>query len=123
MPSQTNEQALEAAIQETLCGTTIEKIKEQDPDANIAEESEQYLSGNGYYIGDPDDFDAIYAIDKRRFWSFLEETQKEELEKLQRHGDWKLKILERLDRMIIRFLIGNKKEQDFSLEIDKVELH
>ena len=103
MPSQTNEQALEAAIQETLSGTTIEKIKEQDPNANIAEESEQYLSGNGYYIGDPDDFDAKYAIDKRRFWSFLEETQKEELEKLQRHGDWKLKILERLDRMIKKY--------------------
>ena len=103
MPSQTNEQALEAAIQESLSGTTIEKIKEQDPNANIAEESEQYLSGNGYYIGDPDDFDGKYAIDKRRFWSFLEETQKEELEKLQRHGDWKLKILERLDRMIKKY--------------------
>ncbi len=103
MPSQTNEQALEAAIQETLCGMTIEKIKEQNPNANIAEESEQYLSGNGYYVGDPGDFDAKYAIDKRRFWSFLEETQKEELEKLQRHGDWKLKILERLDRMIKKY--------------------
>ena len=39
MPSQTNEQALEAAIQETLSGTTIEIIKEQNPLANIAEES------------------------------------------------------------------------------------
>lgn len=103
MPSQTNEQALEAAIQETLSGITIEKIKEQDPNTNIAEESEQYLSGKGYYIGYPDDFEAKYAIDKRRFWSFLEETQREELEKLQRHGDWKLKILERLDRMIKKY--------------------
>jgi len=83
MPSQTNEQALEAAIQETLSGTTIEIIKEQNPLANIAEESEQYLLGKGYYIGDPDDFDAKYAIDKRRFWNFLKETQQKEQEKLQ----------------------------------------
>ncbi|CAM4171232.1 type I restriction endonuclease subunit R [Gillisia hiemivivida] len=103
MHSQTNEQALEAAIQETLSGTTIEMIKEQNPLANIAEESEQYLLGKGYYIGNPDDFDAKYAIDNRRFWNYLKETQKEELEKLQRHGDWKLKILERLDRMIKKY--------------------
>jgi len=81
--SQTNEQALEAAIQETPSGTTIEMIKAQNPSANIAEESEQYPLGKGYYIGDPDDFDAKYPIDKRRFWNFLEETQQKEQEKLQ----------------------------------------
>jgi len=36
MHSQTNEQALEAAIQETLSGTTIEMIKEQNPSVNIS---------------------------------------------------------------------------------------
>ena len=103
MPTQTNEQALEAAIQEKLSGLTLEEIKEKDPAANIAEESEQYRSGNGYFIGDPNDFNARYAVDTRRFWSFLQETQHEELEKLQRHDDWKLKILERLDRMIKKY--------------------
>ncbi|MFD0976560.1 hypothetical protein [Salinimicrobium gaetbulicola] len=39
MPSQTNEQALEAAIQETLSGITIEKIKEQDHNLNELLES------------------------------------------------------------------------------------
>ena len=34
------------------------------------------------------------------FGTFLETTQKEELEKLQRSADWKLKILERYDRMV-----------------------
>ena len=103
MPTQTNEQALEAAIQEKLSGLTLEEIKEKDPSANVAEESEQYRSGNGYFIGDPGDFNARYAVDTRRFWSFLKETQHEELEKLQRHGDWKLKILERLDRLIKKY--------------------
>ena len=103
MHSQTNEQALEAAIQEKLSGLTLEEIKEKDPAANVAEESEQYRSGNGYYIGDPNDFNTRFAIDERRFWDFLKETQEEELEKLQRHGDWKRKILERLDRMVNKY--------------------
>ena len=40
---------------------------------------------------------------KTRFWHFLEETQKEELEKLQRSADWKLKIQERYDRMVRKY--------------------
>ena len=44
-------------------------------------------------MGDSNDFNARYAIDEVRFWDFLEKTQKEELEKLQRSSDWKLKIL------------------------------
>ena len=44
-----------------------------------------------------------YAIDEYRFWDFLQTTQKEELAKLQKQSDWKLKILERLDRMIKKY--------------------
>ena len=40
-------------------------------------------------------FNAQYAIDENRFWHFLDASQKEELEKLQRAPDWKLKILQR----------------------------
>ena len=41
-----------------------------------------------------------FAIDEIRFWDFLETTQKDELAKLKKQSDWKLKILERFDRMI-----------------------
>lgn len=99
MISQTNEQALEAAIEKALTGTSIEDIKE-----NAASESaELYRAGNGYYIGDTNNFNPKYALDENRFWHFLETTQKKELEKLQRSADWKLKILERYDRMVKKY--------------------
>ncbi len=99
-PSQTNEQALEAAIEKALTGFSREEMKMQ----NMAlEEQAFYRSGNGYYIGDTNDFNAKYAIDETRFWHFLGATQKEELEKLQRSADWKLKILERYDRMLKKY--------------------
>jgi type I restriction enzyme R subunit len=102
--SQTNEQALEAAIEKCLTGNCLEELKEQGiyyP--KVAERSDLYRAGNGYYMGSPDDFSAKYAIDEVRFWNFLEATQKEELTKLQKQSDWKLKILERLDRMIKKY--------------------
>lgn len=100
-PSKTNEQALEAAIEKALSGTCLE---EQNTDINsVAEPQEIYRGGNGYYIGDTNDFNAKYALDETRFWHFLEATQKEELEKLQRAADWKLKILQRYDRMVKKY--------------------
>jgi len=97
--SKTNEQALEAAIEKALIGTCLEE-QEANTDSNIVEEPNgAYQSGNGFYMGDKSKFNAKYAIDEERFWHFLESTQKEELDKLQRQNDWKLKILERLDRM------------------------
>ncbi len=99
MTSQTNEQALEAAIQKALTGTTTEELKAN----SLSEPENYYRSGNGFYIGNPNDFNALYAIDERRFWHFLEATQKQELEKLQGHSDWKLKIMNRLDRMIKKY--------------------
>lgn len=65
----------------------------------MAEELAPCRAGNGFYLGNPADFNAKYAIDETRFWNFLETTQKEELAKLQRSSDWQLKILERFDRM------------------------
>lgn len=97
MPSQTNEQALESAIEKRLTGSSLEEVK------TISEPKEHYRSGNGYYIGFANDFNAKYAIDEARFWHFLETTQTEELAKLQKQSDWKLKILERLDRMIKKY--------------------
>lgn len=96
MTTQTNEQALEAAIEKCLTGTCLEVVKE----TAVSDRDPLYRGGNGYYIGYPTDFDARYAIDMLHFWAFLEETQATELAKLQKQSDWKLRILERLDRML-----------------------
>lgn len=103
MTSQTNEQALEASIEKRLTGTNLEELKDNTGNQLVEERVELYRSGNGYYIGSSFDFNAKFAIDETRFWHFLESTQKEELEKLQKHSDWKLKILERLDRLIKKY--------------------
>ncbi|WP_321480395.1 DEAD/DEAH box helicase family protein [uncultured Bacteroides sp.] len=101
MTSQTNEQALEAAIEKCLTGSCLEELKIGNEARTIAAEGTSlYRAGNGYFIGSPDNFEAKYAIDTFHFWGFLEATQPEELAKLQRQSDWKLRILERLDRMI-----------------------
>jgi type I restriction enzyme R subunit len=78
MPSQTNEAALETAI-------------------------ETHLTAGGYLAGTPADFNAKYALDETRFWHFLETTQADELAKLRRQSDWKLRILERLDRLVKKY--------------------
>ena len=103
MNAQTNEQALEATIEKKLTGTNLEELRELSGKGNIAEHAELYRAGNGYYLGLPEHFNMKYAIDENRFWHFLETTQKEELAKLQKQSDWKLKILDRLDRMIRKY--------------------
>lgn len=101
MQSKTNEAALEAAIEKALTGTCLEELSESL--GIVAEPQEVYRSGNGFYMGRASDFNAQYALDETRFWHFLETTQKEELEKLKRAADWKLKIVERLDRMVKKY--------------------
>ncbi|MDQ3192220.1 MAG: DEAD/DEAH box helicase family protein [Bacteroidota bacterium] len=104
MQSQTNEAALEATIEKILTGTSLEELKKQSISIQtVNEKAELYRSGTGYYIGSPNDFNPKIAIDEFRFWEFLQSTQKEELAKLQKQSDWKLKILERLDRMIKKY--------------------
>ena len=104
MTSHTNEQALEAAIEKTLTGSCLEELQVAGVAINaFNEEPGMYRAGNGYYIGQPSNFNAQFAIDEQFFWSFLEITQKEELEKLQKQSDWKLKILNRFDRMIKKY--------------------
>lgn len=100
MPSQTNEQALESAIEKKLTGFCLEDLKQE---GDIQERRELYRSGNGYYIGYASDFNTKYAIDEVRFWHFLETTQPEELAKLQKQNDWRLKILERFDRLVKKY--------------------
>jgi len=78
MASSTNEEALESVIENSLL--------------------EQ-----GFYRGNPSDFNKEYAIDEKRFWHFLQSTQEEELDKLKRDSQYKLKIISRLDKMIKKY--------------------
>jgi len=64
MSSQTNEEAFESHI-------------------------EKVLLAHGFYRGENSDFNKEYAINEKRFWDFLESTQKEELEKLKRDSQYK----------------------------------
>lgn len=96
MVSQTNEQALEAAIEKALVGSCLEERKNQVQDV-----VPDY--GNKYYRpGNPIDFNMQYALDERFFWAFLEKTQEDELDKIKRNNpnDWQRKIYERFDRLI-----------------------
>ena len=60
------------------------------------------MANNGFQLGLPSDFNALYALDEKFFWRFLEQTQEQELAKLQKHNpsDWQRKLLERYDRLI-----------------------
>ncbi len=99
MPTTTNEQALEAAIEKKLTGTCREEMNTTP----VAEHNELYRSGNGYHIGQPADFNPRYALDEVRLFHFLEKTQADELVKLQKQSDWRLKILERIDRLVKKY--------------------
>jgi type I restriction enzyme R subunit len=98
--SRTDEQALESSIEKVLTGASREELT-----AGTVEESAlEYGNGKFFYRGEPADFNKEYAIDEKRFWHFLETTQGEELEKLERRDpQYKLKILQRLDRMIKKY--------------------
>lgn len=99
MVSQTNEQALESAIETHLTGTCLEELK------NSVSEMPAYSNIYLYQIGHATDFNAQYAIDTQHFWSFLKQTQEQELDKLKANSpnDWQRKILDRFDKMIKKY--------------------
>jgi type I restriction enzyme R subunit len=100
MVSQTKEKDLEIAIEKALTGTFIEAGNGE----MVKEPDLPFGPHHGYQLGYPHDFDAQYGIDTKKFWSFLENTQKEELEKLKKGGsDWQRKVLERFDRMVKKY--------------------
>lgn len=101
MPSLTTEQALEAAIEQKLTGTTREILKTEG--LTVAEAAGLYRAGHGYWTGDPANFNADYAIDTERFWHFLKTTQPDELAKLQKQPQWELLILQKIDRLIKKY--------------------
>ncbi|OAI27885.1 type I restriction endonuclease subunit R [Methylomonas koyamae] len=117
MVSKTTEKELEIAIEKQLTGTCLEAQK------GVAEVGDLPFSPNhGYQLGLPQDFNARYAIDSKRFWAFLEHTQHEELEKLQKHGgDWQLKVLERFDKLIKKYGLLHLLKK--GLSVDDATLH
>lgn len=92
MVSNTKEIALEQAIERHLTGTTSEEL------------AAGATATGPYRIGRPADFDAARALDTAMFWSFLEATQAEALDKLRSRSpsDWQAKILGQLDKMVKR---------------------
>ncbi|MBO9496747.1 type I restriction endonuclease subunit R [Thalassotalea sp. G20_0] len=98
MVSQTNEQALEAAIEQQLTGTCLEHRDK------VAEGVTTAAPNHGYRLGNAQDFNAHYAVDNQQFWAFLQATQGDELAKLQKAGaDWQQKILDRYDRLVKKY--------------------
>lgn len=122
MVSQTNEQALEAAIEQALTGTTTEAYRT----AGGVQETpaEALVASQGYKLGLPSDFNAQYALDEKFFWQFLETTQKEELTKLQKYNpkDWKRKILERYDRLMKKYGVLHLLKKGLSVDAAHLNL-
>ncbi len=117
MVSQTNEQALEAAIEKYLTGTCLEEQKRVAGGGEIP-----FSANHGYELGLPSDFNAHYAIDTKRFWGFLENTQEEALAKLQKSGaDWQRKVLERYDRLVKKYGLLHLLKK--GLSVDDAHLH
>jgi type I restriction enzyme R subunit len=97
--SQTNEQALEAAIEKRLTGSCLEV--EKAAFQGVKQTPVEYAISNGFKRGLPSDFDKQFAIDLNFFWQFLQTTQATELDKLKKNNpsDWQRKILDRFDRL------------------------
>jgi type I restriction enzyme R subunit len=98
MTSQTNEQALESSIEKYLTGTTLEELR-----SGVSEPTSTYGKDDKFYIGHAHDFNKEYAIDEKRFWHFLESTQADQLDKLKRDPQYKLKVIQRLNKMIKKY--------------------
>lgn len=104
MVSQTNEKALEAAIETVLVGISREVLKDQagNPDKISLAQTVQYhpQHGQGYQFGWSADYDREFAIDQDKFWHFLHATHPKELAKLQNQPNWQRLILEHLNKRI-----------------------
>lgn len=101
--SNTSELALETLIQKALTGHNISETKADTTSGKVFDCREQYLTGNRYYVGDPQDFNMEYAVDETRLWHFIETTQPEEFCKLQRTTNYRAKFISLLDRKIKKY--------------------
>ena len=106
MPSQTNEQALEACIESALAGISREQLKDGlgSGEEVKLKAATQYRTetGHGYQLGWPSSFDREFAIDQEKFWGFLNSTQADELAKIKDQPNWERLLLERLNKKILK---------------------
>ena len=65
MPSKTNEQALEAAIEKALTGSCLETLAAEGK--TLQEANLQYRAAHQYYIGNAQDYHAQYVLDEFRY--------------------------------------------------------
>jgi len=113
--SNTSEQAFEALIEKALVGSSMEERKASgrtDPDA-------QPPGAPRYFWGLPEDFDKKAALDRRRLWSFLETTQREELDKFA-GKDLRDAVEKKIDSDIKRFGIIHVLRK--GVELDNIKL-
>jgi type I restriction enzyme R subunit len=89
-------------------------------EAALEESIEKHLLNNGYVTSDNADFNKEFAIDEKKFWQFLENTQSKELDKLRDRHNWQRMVLERLDRKIKKDGVINVLKR--GLQIDNAEL-
>ena len=117
MTSQTDEKAFEALIEKALVGSSREEREVAKAEVHqINDEQPIYGPSQGYEAGHPGDFDREFAIDKEKFWRFLETTQPEELAKLHSRPNWQRLLLERLDRKIKKDGIIKILKQGLSID-------
>ena len=113
--SKTNEQAFEALIEKALVGSTHEERTangQNDVDA-------QSPNAHQYYWGLPKDMDKKLAIDLRRLWAFLENTQHEVLHEY-KGKDLKTELPKRISKDIETF--GVVKVLREGVDVDNIHL-
>jgi len=118
MKTQTTEQAFEESIEQHLTGfvtdlSSSNEVKEPTPTSS---------THAGYVQGSSMDFDKGLALDTAKLWEFLENTQGEELKKLQYKPDWKRQVEERLSRKIKKDGILSVLKKGLSIDTDKLHL-
>lgn len=69
MVSQTNEQALEDAVEQALTSMTTEEMKAAGDVRQTP--ADDLVANSGFRLGLPMDFNAQYAIDEKLFWRFF----------------------------------------------------
>ena len=116
--SKTNEQAFEWLIERALVGST----KEEREAAGLTDVDAQQPDAQQYNWGLPKDLDKKWAVDMRRLWSFLETTQKEELEKYT-GSDIKTEVTKLLSKEIETFGVIKVLREGFEVNNMKLNIN
>ena len=97
----TREDGFERLIEKALVGSTIEE-RMLEGVTRLPEFADAQRPGDKFYWGLVDDFknNKEIAIDTRRFWSFLETSQKDKLEKWVGRGNMRDNVQKELKRKI-----------------------